>query len=570
MDTGHQDQTPRLTRRQSLKLGAASVIGTAALHSGNQAHAEDPPSGPTTTPWMMPLPLPQPKVASAFLTPTPSEYPAEGECGRQPHQAWYGVTPSKLYEIRVREALHSFHPQLPAQTIRGYDGTFPGPCIVARYNEPCLVRFYNEINPYAVGYGSPEISVHLHNLHCASESDGFAGDYWGPARYGPGLTRAGSFKDHLFMNKYPGFTQDPAGMGDRREANGTMWYHDHRMDFTEQNVYRGMAGLYLMFDAIDTGNEKDTHPEALRLPSGVGQYDVPLVFADFLFDQSGYTYYNPMAENKGHLGNKISVNGKIQPFMKVRRRKYRFRMLDCSVARFYEFFLMSGTAAQPFTYIANDGNLLEAPLQMTSVRIAPAERADIVIDFSKYPRGTRLYLVNRLVMKDGRGPEGLSRTGTQVLRFDVDLDPLEPDTSQVPARLREQPPINLQTVVKRRHFRFDKNNAIWAVNGKIFDVEKAVAEVKLNTAEIWTLEGNGSWFHPVHVHMEEGRLLTRNGVPPPVHERGRKDVFVLAPNEKVEVYFQFRDFTGKYLTHCHNLSHEDHAMMFRFDVVNRT
>jgi FtsP/CotA-like multicopper oxidase with cupredoxin domain len=570
MHTGHQDQTPRLTRRESLKLGAASVIGTTALHSGNQAHAEDPPSGPTTTPWMMPLPLPQPKVASASLTPTPSEYPADGECGRQPHQVWDGVVPSKLYEIRVREALHSFHPQLPAQTIRGYDGTFPGPCIVARYNEPCLVRFYNEIHPYALGYGSPEISVHLHNLHCASESDGFAGDYWGPARYGPGLTRAGYFKDHMFMNKYAGFTLDPAGMGDRREANGTMWYHDHRMDFTEQNVYRGMAGLYLMFDAIDSGNEKDTNPEALRLPSGVGQYDVPLVFADFLFDQSGYTYYNPMAENKGHLGNKISVNGKIQPFMKVRRRKYRFRMLDCSVARFYEFFLMSGTAVQPFTYIANDGNLLEAPLQMTSVRIAPAERADIVIDFSKYPRGSRLYLVNRLVMKDGRGPEGLSRTGTQVLRFDVDLDPLEPDTSLVPARLREQPPINLQGVAKRRHFRFDKNNAIWAVNGKIFDVEKAVAEVKLNTAEIWTLEGNGSWFHPVHVHMEEGRLLTRNGVPPPVHERGRKDVFVLAPNEKVEVYFQFRDFTGKYITHCHNLSHEDHAMMFRFDVVNRT
>lgn len=564
-------EPPQISRRQSLKLGAASAaVAGFSLTDASQAQTTpttDVPAGPTTLPWLIPLPLPQPKATVPMLYPSPDRLPVEGECGRDPHQTWNGTIPAKLYEIRVREAQHSFHPQLPPNLIRGYDGTFPGPCIVARYNEPCLVRFRNEIDPYAVGYGSPEISVHLHNLHCASESDGFAGDYWGPQRHGPTLSRAGHFKDHLFMNRYAGFTQDPAGMGDWRESNGTMWFHDHRMDYTEQNVYRGMAGLYLMFDAIDSGNEKDPNPLALRLPSGVGQYDVPLVFADFLFDASGYTYFNPMAENKGHLGNKITVNGKIQPYMKVRRRKYRFRLLDASVARFYEFYLMNGSTAQTFTYIANDGNLLEAPLTMGAVRLGPAERADIVIDFSKYPRGTRLFLVNRLKMKDGRGPEGLVRNGDQVLRFDVDLDPLESDQSQVPTRLREQPSIDLNAVVKRRHFRFDKNNATWSVNGKLYDVEKSMADVELNSAEIWKLEGNGSWFHPVHIHMEEFRILSRNGKPPPVHERGRKDVVVLSPNEVVEVFMRFRDFTGKYVTHCHNLSHEDHAMMFRWDVV---
>lgn len=557
---------PRLNRRQSLQIGAASAAAS-LLVTQRQAQAEDPPKGPTTSPWMMPLPVPTPKLPVATLSPTPDLYPCVGEVGRDPHQTWNGTVPQKLYTIHVKEALHAFHPQLPVQTIWGYDGTFPGPCIAARYNEPCLVRFYNQLNPYAIGYGSPEISVHLHNLHCAAESDGFAGDYWSTARYGPGLTRAGSFKDHLFMNHYAGFSTDPAGIGDWRESNGTMWFHDHRMDYTEQNVYRGMAGLYLMFDDIDSGNEKDPNPQALRLPSGVGQYDIPLVIADFLFDASGYTYYNPLIDNKGHLGNKITVNGKIQPYFRVRRRKYRFRLLDASVARFYEFFLMQGTTAQNFTYIANDGNLLEAPLDMTSVRIAPAERADIVIDFSKYPRGTRLFLVNRLAMKDGRGPEGLVSRGEQVLRFDVDLEPLEPDLSQVPARLREQPAIDLSKVVKKRTFEFDKDNAIWTVNGQVFDVERPLAQVKLNTAEIWRLQGNGSWHHPVHIHMEEGRILTRNGKPPPLHERGRKDVFVLAPDERVEVFIQFRDFKGKYITHCHNLSHEDHAMMFRFDVV---
>jgi len=559
---------PRLNRRQSIQLGAASATaGLVAARPGRLAHAEDPPQGPTTAPWMVPLTVPVPKQTVASLSPEPSQYPVAGEAGRDPHQTWTGVAPQKLYTIHVKEALHSFHPQLPAQTIWGYDGTFPGPCIVARYNESCLVRFYNEINPYAVGYGSPEISVHLHNLHCASESDGFAGDYWSSVRYGPGLTRAGQFKDHLFMNHYAGFSTDPAGIGDTREALGTLWFHDHRLDFTEQNVYRGMAGLYLMFDELDSGNEKDTNPQALRLPSGVGKYDIPLMFADFLFDKSGYTYYNPLIDNKGHLGNKVTVNGKIQPYFKVQRRKYRFRLLDASVARFYEFYLMNGTTSQSFTYIANDGNLLPAPLTMNAVRLAPAERADIVIDFSKYPHGTRLYLVNRLLMKDGRGPEGLSSRGEQLLRFDVDTDPMEPDTSRVPARLRELPPINLNEVVRNRKWEFDKDNAIWTVNKKIFDPEKAAAVIKRGTAEIWELVGNGSWHHPVHVHMEEVRILSRNGKPPPPHEQGRKDVIVLKPDEKVKVFIRFRDFTGKYLLHCHNLSHEDHAMMARWDVV---
>ena len=169
-------------------------------------------------------------------------------------------------------------------------------------------------------------------------------------------------------------------------------------------------------------------------------------------------------------------------------------------------------------------------------------------------------------MESGKGPDGLTTPGEQLLRFDVDFDPLEPDVSQVPAKLRPLPPLKRDEVIKTRRWEFDKDNAIWTVNGKIFDPEKAGATVKRNTAEIWVLKGNGSWHHPVHIHLEEGRILSRNGVPPPPHERGRKDVYVLAPDEVVRVLIRFRDFTGKYLMHCHNLSHEDHAMMVRWDV----
>ena len=329
--------------------------------------------------------------------------------------------------------------------------------------------------------------------------------------------------------------------------------------------FRGLMGFFLLFDHLDSGNEKDPNPAALRLPSH--PYDYPLSFCDRRFDPNGILYYDQVSP-EGILGDKTIVNGKIQPVLRVARRKYRLRLLNGGPSRFYQFYLVRpNNVIQPFTYIANDGNLLEAPLTMNAVRLAPAERADIVIDFSKYPHGTRLYLVNRLLMKDGRGPEGLSSRGEQLLRFDVDTDPMEQDVSQVPARLRELPPINLNDVVRTRRWEFDKDNAIWTVNKKIFDPETAAAVVKRNTAEIWELRGNGSWHHPVHIHLEEGRILKRNGKAPPAHERGRMDVYTLAPEERVEVFIRFRDFTGKYLLHCHNLTHEDHAMMLRFDIV---
>ncbi|WP_309680869.1 multicopper oxidase domain-containing protein, partial [Polaromonas sp.] len=414
--------------------------------------------------------------------------------------------------------------------------------------------------------------------HDGSESDGFTGDWYSATKYGPTMTAAGAYKDHHYPNCYAGY-DDPryhASDGDTREALGTLWYHDHRLDFTAPNVYRGLTGFYLLFDEIDSGDERDPNPLALRLPSGVGKYDIPLVFQDKFFDSSGMMAFDQFA-TKGILGNKFCVNGKVQPKFPVERRKYRFRLLDGGPSRFYEFYLTDGSGVnQSFTYISNDGNLLPAPLPgVKKVRLGVAERADIVVDFSQYPLGSKLYLVNRLIQTDGRGPETgnrdasglLTNAGTQILRFDIDSDPASPDLSQVPAALRALPPINLAEVVRNRRFEFDKQNEVWTVNGKIFDVENTIASPRRGTAEIWTLKGKGDWHHPVHIHFEEGRILSRNGLPPAPHESGRKDVYVLAPGDEVRVFLRFRDFLGKYMMHCHNLVHEDHAMMIRWEIV---
>jgi FtsP/CotA-like multicopper oxidase with cupredoxin domain len=493
MSTSNQASPPKLSRRQSLQLGTATAA--AGLLTTNVAvkpvEAKDPPPGPYTTPFVVPLPVYTAKQTVSALTPPPplDGQAGSGECGRVTHQRWAEFPPQKYYILNVKEALHSFHPELPTQKIWGFDGLIPGPTFVERYGVPIIVRIQNDLPANAVGFGSPEITTHLHNLHSASESDGYAGDYYSRTKFGPTLTAPGAYKDHHYPNVYAGY-DDPryhATNGDPREALGTLWYHDHRIDFTAANVYKGLTGFYLLFDEIDSGNELDTNPKALRLPSGVGKYDIPLVFQDKQFDSGGYLFFDQFA-TKGALGNKFCVNGKVQPFFKVERRKYRFRLLDGGPSRVYEFYLTNSSGVnQSFTYIANDGNLLPAPLRnMRNVLLGVAERADIVIDFSSYPLGTRLYLVNRLIQTDGRQPEGplintrgadglLTTAGTQILRFDIDSDPVAPDMSRVPDVLRELPPINLAEVVRTRRFEFDRENEVWTVNGKIFNMENSTA-----------------------------------------------------------------------------------------------
>jgi FtsP/CotA-like multicopper oxidase with cupredoxin domain len=559
--------SPNNSRRKLLGAGAAlaaaaNIPKTSAATTNGKLVLKSPP----TTPFVVPLPVYGAKAPVSALLPPAGRVASGEEAGRAAHQRSAEFQPRKYYELHVKSLAHSFHPELPTQTMWGYDGLLPGPTFVARYTEPIVVRIFNELPAASVGFGSPEISTHLHNLHCGSENDGFPGDYFSPTKAGPTMTAPGKYKDHLYPNCYAGYDQYPQTDGDPREALGTLWYHDHRLDFTAQNVYKGLAGFYLLFDELDSGNENDPNPNALRLPSGVGRYDIPLLIQDRQFDSGGYLAFDQF-ETDGLLGDKMCVNGKVQPYFSVERRKYRFRLLNASVSRFYEFYLTSNNTDQSFTYIANDGNLLPKPLTLRKIRIAPAERGDLVIDFSAYPLGSKLYIVNKLEQLSGRGPSGrILAPGTQIMRFDVDADPAQPDASQVPALLRELPPINLAEVVRVRTWRFDRLNGVWSVNGKIFDTFTPAAAPKKGSAEIWVLRVQGDWTHPVHIHFEEGRILSRNGVAPPLHEQGRKDVFSVRGEEEVRVFLRFRDYVGKYVMHCHNLIHEDHAMMVRWDI----
>jgi FtsP/CotA-like multicopper oxidase with cupredoxin domain len=533
----------RLTRRDLMKMGLLTSTGYLVAKQGLSARASGGrvPSPPTRS-FVVPLPIP-PVARPEELDPAPAGDPVAGEAPRARHQGWSKYPPGKSYRIAQEVMQVTCHPDLPPSTMFACNSTVPGPTIRARYDEPVVVRFQNDLPPGFIGFGVPQTSTHLHNGHTPSESDGFPGDFF----------NSGFFKDHHYPNICAG--------GDSREALGTLWYHDHRVDFTSQNVYRGLAGFYLLFDEVDSGDETDPNPAALRLPSG--EYDIPLIVQDRLFDEDGQLAFD-LFNFDGILGDKFLVNGAIQPYLNVARRKYRFRLLDGGPSRFYEFFLSSG---RPFTLIAQDGNLLPAPMTVGSVRIGVAERSDVIIDFSSYDIGDQIFLENRLEQQDGRGPTGkIVNPGMPILRFDVDRD--APDPSRVPELLRPLPMIDMNDVVTTRTWRFERQNGAWAVNGKFFDVEQPRATPRQGTAEVWALQNSsGGWSHPIHIHFEEFQILSRNGRRPPAAERGRKDVIRLGPNDEVRLFLRFRDFLGRHVMHCHNTLHEDHAMMLRWDVV---
>ncbi|MFZ4750828.1 MAG: multicopper oxidase family protein [Phycisphaerales bacterium] len=531
--------------------GSALATGAFFINSKfSLSMLADEPASPFTTPWLQPLQF------ARYATPLPPFATLDPLPDPAAHQRYDEFAPRYFYDMNVCEAHVCPHPQLAFSRMSTYGSSAPGVTFMHRYGTPVLCRINNCLPEVMQGFGSCDVITHVHNGHHASESDGFPEDRFSP----------GTFRDHHWPNILAG--------GDPLEAKGTMWYHDHCMDFTAQNTYRGLAGFFLLFDDLDSGNENDPNPDAFRLPSGVPdgkrvkhRYDIPLIFTDRRFDQTGTLVFDTMNMD-GILGDKWLVNGLVQPYFEVERRKYRFRLLDGGPSRFYNLWLSNGMA---FQHIANDGNMLPAPITAQSVQLGVAERADIVIDFSQLPASTtELYLVNRAEQVDGRGPTGNLLPMSQapkLLKLVIRPATGAPDNSRVPSSLRPKPAMDLP-VARTRDWHFDRTNGMWTVNGKLFDHNRCDAECKQGTAEIWNFSTAGGWAHPVHLHCEEPIVLSYNEKP--VNGTvlgGRKDVFTLYPGDTMSVYIKFRDWLGRYPMHCHNTVHEDHAMMVRWDIV---
>jgi hypothetical protein len=330
----------------------------------------------------------------------------DGGRKRVPQQLFTQFPPQKYYEITCRQDTVRAHPSYAPTTVFGFahadptatDGlntTVPGPLIHAKYGEPVLVRFYNDLpsvtKPAPQGFGIAELSTHLHNGHTPFESDGNPVDFWNSLADGPNNPENPlGYKDHHYPNVYAGYTHFGKSLsdvgGDPAEALGSLWYHDHHLDFTAQNAYKGMFGCYTLFDGIDSNKETDTTPGALRLPSG--KYDVPIFFNDFLFDQDCQLVFD-LFDLDGILGDRFCANGAIQPYFNVDKRRYRFRLYAPGRSRWWEFALYDGKNFLPFWQISTDGNLLPNAVRVNSVRLGVSASRRLGVSASRRRRTSR-------------------------------------------------------------------------------------------------------------------------------------------------------------------------------------
>jgi spore coat protein A, manganese oxidase len=447
------------------------------------------------------------------------------------------LTPAKVnrtYDCYKIDQIQSSVEILPGlrTPIWGYNGITPGPTIRVHRGRPAIVRQCNELPAR-----HPQLrynvwtSTHLHGSASLPQYDGYASDTTGLVQY----------KDY----RYPNF-----------QNARTLWYHDHGVHITAPNAYMGLAAFYIMHDDLELG-----------LPIPHGKYDVPLVLRDAMFTKKGELIFDDRSESS-LMGDVILANGKPWPVMKVERRKYRFRLLNAAISR---SFLLKLSSGEPMYVIGTDGGLMPAPAPTTELRFGMAERYEVIIDFAKYKVG------ERVILQNGRLPNNRDEANTdKVMAFDIVGDATDTSGNEIPAVINphnEVMALQPSQSVKTRKLAFERKHSEWTVNGQIWDdvvrsgYQKVVANPKLNDVEIWELENrSGGWFHPVHIHLIDFKILDRNGKPPLPYEMGPKDVAYVGENETVRVIAKFGPHEGRYMIHCHNLVHEDHDMMVQFQV----
>uniref|UniRef100_UPI003F778761 Bilirubin oxidase n=1 Tax=Albifimbria verrucaria TaxID=1859699 RepID=UPI003F778761 len=465
---------------------------------------------------MFTVPLPIPPVKQPRLTVT---NPVNGQ------EIWY-------YEVEIKPFTHQVYPDLGSADLVGYDGMSPGPTFQVPRGVETVVRFINNAE-------APN-SVHLHGSFSRAAFDGWAED----------ITEPGSFKDYYYPN---------------RQSARTLWYHDHAMHITAENAYRGQAGLYMLTDPAE---------DALNLPSGYGEFDIPMILTSKQYTANG-NLVTTNGELNSFWGDVIHVNGQPWPFKNVEPRKYRFRFLDAAVSRSFGLYFADTDAIDtrlPFKVIASDSGLLEHPADTSLLYISMAERYEVVFDFSDYA-GKTIELRNLGGSIGGIGTDTDYDNTDKVMRFVVADDTTQPDTSVVPANLRDVP-FPSPTTNTPRQFRFGSTGPTWTINGVAFaDVQnRLLANVPVGTVERWELinAGNG-WTHPIHIHLVDFKVISRtsgnNARTVMPYESGLKDVVWLGRRETVVVEAHYAPFPGVYMFHCHNLIHEDHDMMAAFNAT---
>lgn len=498
----------------------------------------------------------RPRLAANSLTPfvDPLPIPATAQnLGMRPSSE-NGAAKIPYYRVAMRAFETKVHRDMKPTGMWGFGGMFPGPVIDARSGEGILVEWANELphehflpidhSLHGAETQLPEVRAvsHLHGAKTRPESDGYPEDWMAPGKSA--------------VYHYP--NQQDAAM---------LWYHDHAMGINRLNIFAGLAGPYIL---------RDKEEDALHLPNG--KYEIPLVICDRMFDKDSQLYY-PVSDKPEapwipeFFGDANLVNGKLYPFLEVEPRKYRFRVLNAANGRFYRLGLSN---KQTFYQIGTDQGLLEAPVAVQKIVIAPGERIDLMIDF-KESAGKEIVLNDNFV---------------QVMQFRVSNRGVK-DDSVLPAKLRTIEKLQESAAAKTRLLSLDEiddkvqNPVKMLLNGHSWH-EPVTENPALNSTEVWSLVNPTDDSHPIHLHLvrfqildrrkfETFEYLTRGQIrytglaeAPDAAEAGWKDTVRADPGMVTRIIAKFEGYAGRYVWHCHILEHEDNEMMRPYEVVART
>jgi spore coat protein A len=523
---------PLVSRRDVLRIGAvgAGAVALGGVDLGVGLATDGPPVVSRLAPANTPVPYARPFRRPPVLLPYETVVDEQGPVAR--------------YSLTQRLAPADMLPGL-STTIAGYNGIFPGPTIRVPVGTRTEVRIRNALDGSRLHGGDFSTVTHLHGSASLPQYDGYANDHTPP----------GCVKTY----KYPNW-----------QNARTLWYHDHDHTNTATNVYSGLAAFYPLTDAY----------ERAQLPQG--EFDVPLMVSDALFGADGQVVY---ADNDQHglWGDIVLVNGVPWPTMKVKRRVYRFRVLVASISRSYRFALSTG---DPFHVVGTDGGMTPVVQAVPSWRQGTAERVEVLIDFRKYKVGQTIDLRNL----SNKNNINFTHTG-KVMRFKV-VDSSGPaDTYRIPSTLDRGPqawsssgavdPMTLtrDMATARRQLVVRRTGGLWTINGETWDDVERSGFLRVDdrqtskyAIEEWEITNlSGGWYHPVHIHLIDARIVARNTNKgqPFAWEGGPKDVFYAGEGESITALMQFTTGGhegGRYIVHCHNLVHEDHDMMVQFAV----
>ena len=463
---------------------------------------------------------PQAAQAALVTDPKPLQIPAL-DSGRMQD----GV---RVYDLEIQAGTTSFFDDTNTETL-GINGSFLGPVLRMSTGDTVRMNVTNNLRE--------NTTLHWHGFTLPAAADG------GPhQQIKPGAMWSPEFK---VVNKA-----------------STMWYHSHQLHETAPQVWAGLAGLILIDDDASTG---------LDLPSTYGVDDIPVVLQDREFTRSGQMPYAPSMHSRmmGLTGNIPMVNGTVWPYFDVTTRLVRLRLLNGSNGSIYTMAFSDGRS---FDQVASDGGLLSAPAQMRALRLAPGERAEIVVDMSN--SGS---VMLQSVASAGGGMMGGGMMGGGGPAFDfLELRPagVLAESPQLPARLADLPAASAQGVSKVRTFELQMSGmgpfAKFRINGQSMKMSRINETVEKGVDEIWEVSNASPMAHPFHIHNTQFRILDRNGGAPEAGEQGLKDTVLVNPDERVRILIRFDHYSdpdAPYMYHCHILEHEDAGMMGQFTVV---